>query len=545
MKAKFSTVIFILAFWLAGCGGSPPAQDVVEATVGQTPTTQPTAPPKALLALKPFTSKAGNFSVLLPTDPVTDRFPVIDDQTTMQGFTASQAIIDSTGNPASVEYMVSYADMPGFYFVSNQKFIERSFDNARDRALAGWNGTWLQQTPVSLGDFPGREVSFEVNIPEIPGEGEGTMRIYMVGSRLYTMLVMGPKETLPEDSVIQFLESLELLETPEYSEDNWPRYTSEGDEFAILMPARPLKTIEGGRDTFSVREQHLVYSLAYSDSPWDRIPQNPVALDQFFDRWRDQFAQLGQVTDETEMTLADEYPGQRLVIAIDNPVFPEESVSMVEIYLVGNRVYLLFVEGSEQTLAEAETRVDRFFSSFEIITPPVKPAASQPTWELFTSEAGAFEVLFPEKPLEHSVSELYPTGEVKNYLFIAQDTNKSFYRVGYFDIPEGVPYYIGDIADINRDFDESRNIMLMDIQATFVSETDISIGDYPGRHINFAISEATVPGGGQGILRMILVERRLYQLLAMGRTGDVTAESLDEFAESFVLLEETDSVSSE
>jgi len=103
-------------------------------------------------------------------------------------------------------YIISYSDYPEQILqVKNQDNI---LDGARDGAVAHVQGKLLGQRQISLGQYPGRELTIEV--PD--GRHLVLMRMYLVKKRLHQVGVATPKANASSPNVTKFFESFKLIE---------------------------------------------------------------------------------------------------------------------------------------------------------------------------------------------------------------------------------------------------------------------------------------------------------------------------------------------
>jgi hypothetical protein len=71
--------------------------------------------------------------------------------------------------------------------------------------------------------------------------------------------------------------------------------------------------------------------------------------------------------------------------------------------------------------------------------------------------------------------------------------------------------------------------------AVILSETGISLGDYPGREVIFDTGEESNPEMSIKA-RIFLVDHRLYQIMVMVPKGDVSTVANNDFLKSFTLI---------
>jgi hypothetical protein len=157
-----------------------------------------------------------------------------------------------------------------------------------------------------------------------------------------------------------------------------------------------------------------------------------------------------------------------------------------------------------------------------------------PDWQEFVSEDGGFAVLMPSEPVQDTQA-VATDDSGPHHLFMARLGETAAFAVAYTDLPEDVasvePQAIQDILDLGRDG------ALANMGGTLLAEQSISLKDFPGRHIEFALPEDRFPGGGSGVLRVYLVGSRAYQVLALGASGQLDGDDASRFLESFRLLD--------
>lgn len=148
-----------------------------------------------------FTSDAGAFSVMTPA--------TLEEQT--QSVPTAAGDIEThmfTGEVGGTAYMVAYSDYPEQ--VLAQVDAQTLLEGARDGAIQNSSANLVSEEAITLGEYPGIEVVADVKSDK--GE-EGTLKshIYLVGNRLYQVMVMGSKGSLDMTKVDAFLDSFKLV----------------------------------------------------------------------------------------------------------------------------------------------------------------------------------------------------------------------------------------------------------------------------------------------------------------------------------------------
>jgi hypothetical protein len=146
---------------------------------------------------KEFTSADGRFKIQMPGTP-------------KEG---SQASGGTTMKTYSIEsrngaYVVGYGDLP---IPANEPeaAVQERLDGARDGAVRGGNATLSNSGRVTLaGKYPGREFSAKLN----GKEGIIRAKIYLVGSRLYQVMVVGTDSFANSSDSTKFLDSFALTQ---------------------------------------------------------------------------------------------------------------------------------------------------------------------------------------------------------------------------------------------------------------------------------------------------------------------------------------------
>jgi hypothetical protein len=165
------------------------AQGLVQAGEAQHKATG--SPPAGELAL--FKSVEGQFSVLMPGTPKKQNLNASGISTT------AYAIEEKEG-----AYVVVFADMP---IPARESAMQTQLrlEGARDGMLMSTNARLTSEGPLLLaGKYPGREMN--ADLPE--RKGILRARLYVVGQRLYQIMVAGRATWARTSQADQFLDSL-------------------------------------------------------------------------------------------------------------------------------------------------------------------------------------------------------------------------------------------------------------------------------------------------------------------------------------------------
>lgn len=153
---------------------------------------------------------------------------------------------------------------------------------------------------------------------------------------------------------------------------------------------------------------------------------------------------------------------------------------------------------------------------------------SQTQWQNYTSSDGGFKVLLPSPPQTMTQSIPLESWNLDLHVFISQDATGE-YMVVYSDYPDG---FIERLSNREALLEGVQQGFVQGMDATVLSDRDLSLGQYPGREIRYSTEQ-----GVTGIARFYLVGKRLYQVVVKDGEGEL--ESLiqrnRQFLDSFDL----------
>lgn len=145
-----------------------------------------------------FESEKGEFKIRLPGKPSHETTEVGNAKETQHQF------LVGTEQGA---YIVSYQDNPNLAG-STPAQLTAALESGRDRLVEVFGGKLLKSEEVQLDKtHPG--LDFRVTIPQ--AKGEARCRFYMVGTRLYQILVVGAPEFTKSEQATAVIESFKLL----------------------------------------------------------------------------------------------------------------------------------------------------------------------------------------------------------------------------------------------------------------------------------------------------------------------------------------------
>lgn len=90
---------------------------------------------------------------------------------------------------------------------ASKELKDQAYDGGRDAAAKSIKGTLTKELKVKLGDVEGREIHIDS-----PAIGIYRARLFIVGDRMYQVVVAGPKEMALSKESDKFLDSFKVIE---------------------------------------------------------------------------------------------------------------------------------------------------------------------------------------------------------------------------------------------------------------------------------------------------------------------------------------------
>lgn len=309
----------------------------------------------------------------------------------------------------------------------------------------------------------------------------------------------------------------------------WAVFNSKEGAFAVLMPNKPTQEVQSIDTDLGKMDSHLamsshedreVFIASYTDFP--SVVTEQTAIDRILDGARNQLLANVErkLLSETTITL-DGHFGRELRIEM-----PDWSM-ITRIYWVKRRLYQLIAMTSKDRPAPQD--VDRFLASFKIKS-DVTTGLQPPAWIDLASEQGGFKLLLPSKPTEQVMPIPSATGSLDVHIYVSLGQEGIAYIASYTDLPSAP----GDQSQIIKALDDVRNGQLKNAKGKLLSETSISLDGHPGRELKI---ETAV---GPTVVRIYLVNRRLYQILAVipqaAAGSEAVARDTAKFLSSFRVI---------
>ena len=145
---------------------------------------------------KQFSPAGGGFSVLLPSDPT------LEVQKAADG--SEPKVYRLYPFLSNVRGMaVGFADQPKG--AAGQRPATKILDESRDVSVVDLKGKLVSETPITLQGYPGRELTVSV-----PNNYMVRMRIYVVGQRKYSLMIVALAKNIDSPEARKFFESFQI-----------------------------------------------------------------------------------------------------------------------------------------------------------------------------------------------------------------------------------------------------------------------------------------------------------------------------------------------
>jgi len=149
---------------------------------------------------KQYVSPEGGFSVKMPAEPKAQKI-ILD---TEVGRTYLNIYILNRKDDEFV-YSIGYVDYPASLF--QLKKADKILDDGRDGAVRNIKGKLISESKIAIDKNPGREVTIESTI----GDAVLKAKFFLVGQRMYQLMVTTSKKMSNSYQIKKFLDSFELI----------------------------------------------------------------------------------------------------------------------------------------------------------------------------------------------------------------------------------------------------------------------------------------------------------------------------------------------
>jgi hypothetical protein len=152
-------------------------------------------------AWKPYSSKQGRFSVVMPGDTKVISTPVnlgTGDKSKLWGVLSAEAATRTL-------YISAYMDLPAS-IDPKSKMAQDSLDQGIDGLIDGQGYDVISRTRFALKGYPGQEIRYQLK-----NGHTGRCRVFLVKARLYFLIVESEQDAPEQKNVDRFMQSFKLL----------------------------------------------------------------------------------------------------------------------------------------------------------------------------------------------------------------------------------------------------------------------------------------------------------------------------------------------
>ncbi len=372
---RFGLMAFCLLWASAGAGHdlAAGANEAVAAAA-----TAQAAPKTAVADPEPFVSEKGRFRFRFPGKPQES------DQKTDSA--KGPIIIHATVyvDPKGTNYVVTYLDLDpvGARAKKPETILEEGVKGMV--ASGGWKV--LSKKSIKLGEYTGIDLTGEVSAPGEPETGLGRTRMYLVGARLYQIVLVGGKSNVSLEGFQKYLDSFEVLEpAPEVAE----AFISQEGKFLFKFPGKPELSEQKTNSATGPRVIHVAMCV---DSKGTTSVVSYVDLDPAAVRAQKPESHLEEgvqgmvknggwkVSSKKPIKLG-EYPGVDVTGDVSVAGAADSILGRTRLFLVGARLYQVVVLGAKSSTTPADFQ--KYLESFGVLREapavaranPARPAA--------------------------------------------------------------------------------------------------------------------------------------------------------------------------
>ena len=170
-------------------------------------------------------------------------------------------------------------------------------------------------------------------------------------------------------------------------------------------------------------------------------------------------------------------------------------------------------------------RMTRLVLALSLFGLPAVLADDPPAWKEYADKDGGFTVLLPGAPVKKRFDVENDFGKGVLHTNLAR-VGQTRYAANYTDFPPEVLKV--PAKDL---FDSSRNGVIGQLNGRLDGETDIKLGDHPGREIRVVDEKNKF----MFRVRVYQVGQRQYQVVVQGTPEAATSKESDKFLDSFKL----------
>lgn len=308
----------------------------------------------------------------------------------------------------------------------------------------------------------------------------------------------------------------------------WQVFASKDGRYRAQFPGNPDDRVDRPESAFHQHQSgvktanKLVFFVGYGDLPPDARKTDPEG-DKTLKALLDSMAGSMKLVSERKLMLGDHSGREKLLESAKGESF------IFRGFIVGTRLYHLFVAGSSREMSRNRAAVARFLDSFALL-PDVPPdgLSALDGWQEILSESGRFRVEFPIGKVE-PINQ--PDADSGLHEFGLQLQGGVKLAAGYGDLT----------ADLKKQYPEAkqrlealRDIMAARTGSKVVSDRDLTLLGFSGVEFVLEDKDGTIIIAA----RLYIVHDRIYQctVFAPAARFQTDSEVIRRFLESFALL---------
>jgi hypothetical protein len=318
-------------------------------------------------------SEPGRFRVTFPGNPV-------EADNSTESLPGRKFTLNTTAY-----YLVGYQEVPTNVVAEMEKHVEiqkllfdRLRDGMRDGIQARTKVNLLEESGISINGYSGRSLKIGME-----NGGVARQHSYLIGPRLYQILVVTPKESLAADGgkfdemrATKFLNSFRPSAAVEEKLEAWRVYSSTQGRFSITFPGTPSDkdvSYDTPMGRCDARDYVLIttaeYRVSYTDFVVD-LEEDSNKRNEILDSIRDRVVAEFKAKVSTQNSISlDGHPGRMMTLTAT-----DGSITRTKSYTVGKRLYQIMVTTSRLSQPADGGRLEeswatKFFDSFKLAKP--------------------------------------------------------------------------------------------------------------------------------------------------------------------------------
>ena len=333
--------------------------------------------------------------------------------------------------------------------------------------------------------------------------GYSRVRIFVANNILYGIYTDSKHNHLNDQLNNRFFSSFTSIPIPKKATIPWINYSNQTGAFSIDMPGRPDTIVKDIPKTISEKEtvfkinMYLSLDTANARSYLVRFNDYPTGFyikdkSILLDGLTNDFQGKGKVIGTPLKIKKDGLEGREF-----NVILTGGSYIVVQVYLRGNRTYLLMKETTKTNLKDQNSK-DRFFESFKF-APFIEP-----NYDVYQPEDSSFRISFVSKPrILKDSSKIYDSYLSKTITYYTTNPNSG--GVYAFEHTKLSPYY--RVPGIDSLYNKLTKLVVGYGDSVIKRDTVVSDGEKA-----LELTSVTKATGGKKRLKLVIDGDNLFVL---------------------------------